>query len=165
MSEKAYQQTIRSLKAKEQDLLKQLAAVRTAIAAISALLPNRATAEMATGRILAGGKPGSVSDAVYLALRQENRPMHVMEIVERIQAGGFATAQDPRALRQTIAGMLSRKKKGGDDTFVMLGDGKVSLSEFELAEPALLEIVAPASDNQFDDFPGPLDDEIDAATV
>ena len=134
-AEKAYMHTIRSLKDQEQALLAQLTTVRTAISAITALLPKRPTAEAAIGRAAAGVKVGSLAHAVYLVLLEEARPMRVMEVAERLQAKGYNAEQDTRALRQTIAGMISRKKREGDETFESLGDGTVTIRGVAVAVP------------------------------
>jgi len=139
--DQAYSQTLRSLKDQEAELLERLSTVRTAITAITELMPNRPVADAAVRRA-AGGKPGTLAHQVYSIILREARPMRVMEIAERLQAKGIGRDQPLPNLRATIAGMISRKKREKDSSFIMLGDGMVTINGVgtgtEVTEPVVI---------------------------
>lgn len=72
----------------------------------------------------------SIPDAAERVLREVQKPMHVYEIITRLQQRGYRADQERESLRVSVVGSLARKARARE-TFVGKGAGTYGLREWE----------------------------------
>ena len=78
--------------------------------------------------------PKTINDKIYLVLKKEGRPMHFVEIAEKINATGF---DDKRANAATVHNELIL-----DEKYILVGRGLYGLKEWGYKSGTVADIIA-----------------------
>lgn len=90
----------------------------------------------------------TIPDAAERILHEVQEPMHVYEIIARLQQRGYRADQERESLRLSLVGALAKKARARD-TFVGTGRGTYALRAWEVdqngtSEPNADELSVPA---------------------
>lgn len=143
----AYQDAINDLRAQLRDLEARRGKLLTAIEALQEVKPKQQRRQRRSGPRRAhrgeastpsavpvsqaggNGKPGTLTEAAASLLREAGRPLHIMEIADRIHQRWYPE-REAKLIRQSLSGMLENKaekhkvfKKTARATFGLIEGG------------------------------------------